>query len=65
MVGRKMTLSMRQYKEKINNELRFCKEYLVTCITAGHTEDEIIEYCERLQRAIKESQLIERMEDRK
>lgn len=57
-----MVYTRKQWKEKVTEDVAFEKEYLVTCITTGHPESEVLEYCERLARSLKELELIERTE---
>ena len=58
-----MVYSEKAWKAKILENIGFEKEYLVTCITTGHPESEIKEYCDRLSRSLAELELIERTEE--
>ncbi len=57
-----MIYTQKQWKEKVTKDADFERAYLVNCIMNSHPESEIIEYCERLARSLKELELIERTE---
>ena len=48
----------RQIYEKANDDVKFEKEYLTTCLTMpNHTDDEIIKHCHRLEEALARREL--------
>ena len=57
-----MVYTRKKWKEKIEKDVAFESEYLVTCIHAKHSNDEIIEYCRRRANNLEELELINRTE---